>query len=191
MKFFIIVIEDLATARSLNRRARRFASMMCERINSWYDGVNYMTRLEPNNCWWLREISLFAECIRHSTWNIESRFLPEVTYWGEEVNFKLCRTTVLFCVDVTDSTAFPSLVNCVIWLFLYPRNQIFAAPKIMRNAECLTCFGGPNLCRVLCNCIRARWTNFISPRLARGISSYRQAIWLSLIPGLLMIMNYY
>jgi len=41
----------------------------------------------------------------------------------------LCRTSVSFYGDVTDSAAFPLLANCVIWRGFYSRKQIFGEPK--------------------------------------------------------------
>ena len=109
-----------------------------------------------------------VEGLCYSSWRNESLFLPEVAVVSAEINFKLCPTSVLFFGDVTVSVAFPFLANCVLWRGFYSRKLNFAAPKEINNAECLSSLRGPNISAVPCKCIRARWTNYISPRLARG-----------------------
>ena len=52
----------------------------------------------------------------------------------------------VFCVkyDATDFCRVFLLANCVMWLSLYSRKEILAAPKKNSNAECLSSLGGPN-----------------------------------------------
>jgi len=160
MKFWMRDSIPLATLRCLISCVRRVVSMMC---GSTADGVSgSMARLEAAKCWWHREISLVVESFRYSPWKSETRFLPDVADWIGKVEFKLCRTSVSFYGDVTVSAAFPLLANCLIWRGFYSRIQIFAAPKKNSHTECLSSLRGPNICRVLCNYIRTRWTNFMS-----------------------------
>jgi len=78
--------------------------------------------------------------------------------------FTLCRTSVSFYGDVTDSAANFLLANCVIWRGFYSRKQIFAAPKetVMPNVYpvsedqindasfvIISVPGGPILCRLV------------------------------------------
>jgi len=64
-----------------------------------------MARLEAAKCWLLREISLVFLDLSFSTWKGEGRLLPDLAFWIGVDKFELCRTSVSFHGDVTDSIA--------------------------------------------------------------------------------------